>query len=115
MRLPMSVVILFAAAIVESSIAAPCFCLQDDDDRLWYDCIEYKGNSEIHCIGQNDRSRKERAKVENGHQLTRIANGTAPCIECQVIGLNPGSIPRPIGPASSVPDASSKAGTDAHD
>ena len=68
-----------------ASYAGECFCLVDADDNVWFDCTSYHPRLSPHpkffC---RDIGSGLRVKVADGHELQRIAAGTAPCTPCRL-------------------------------
>jgi len=69
--------------------ADECFCLTDDQDAVWFDCVQQQRPLQPYPLffcrkpGTNERER-----VPNGHQLTRVKAGELPCTPCRLSAVH---------------------------
>jgi hypothetical protein len=79
---PAACVLAALAAAQGRGAEAPCYCLQDAADRIWYGCTTRDvGTNPLHDCYPSGA--KERREVLGGHTLTRIEGGTPPCKPCR--------------------------------
>ncbi len=90
---------------------ADCFCLTNDDDAVWFDCVEQRRPLTVDpLLFCRDRQTGRLQRVEDGHLLDRIPEGEGFCQPCRIeIANEGGRYPRgedaatPPAPAESNP------------
>lgn len=85
MRSPLLTLVLLLS--LAPTIHADCFCLTDEDDTVWFDCVEQKRPLKVHplyfCrVGESI----ERSEVQKGHTWQRVAAGEGVCQPCRQMG-----------------------------
>jgi len=89
-----------AGLLAGPSFGSDCFCLQDADDNLWFDCREQKRPSGIHVFctkkdtkGQTEKGTEDQAEkdikdqielTERMGDLNRVPDGEPPCTPCRL-------------------------------
>ncbi|WP_089725055.1 hypothetical protein [Candidatus Thiosymbion oneisti] len=89
-----------AGLLAGPASGSDCFCLQDVDDNLWFDCREQKRPSGIHVFctkkatkDQTEKETKDQIELtERMDDLSRVPDGEPPCTPCRlddVVDIDP--------------------------
>ncbi len=66
------------------AVGADCFCLTDDDDAVWFDCVTQIRHSSpnplFFCMSPETQARE---RIPGGHQKTKLADGEGACKPCR--------------------------------
>ncbi len=89
MRYP--VLLVLVGLVAGPAFGSDCFCMMDEDDKLWFDCREQKRPSGIHIFCA-DRKTQEPVELTGREDLNRLPDGEPPCTPCrldEVVDIDP--------------------------
>ena len=75
-----------------------CFCLQDKDDHIWYDCRTFGNGSQPHSqVECRVRAGEDRKVIAQVLSFQRIKQGEGACQPCELSPLPVSNTPRGDG------------------
>ncbi|MCB2262865.1 MAG: hypothetical protein LGR52_08015 [Candidatus Thiosymbion ectosymbiont of Robbea hypermnestra] len=79
-----AVLLMLAGLAAGPSFGSDCFCLQDENDQLWFDCREQQRPSGIHVFCADSKTQEPAELTGRMDDLNRIPGGEHHCTPCRL-------------------------------